>query len=844
MSDIYLTSNNLRRMVDGARRVKRFNLLERNHNVPKRSALICVGLVAVLAAASSAAAAAVRSCPAGVPVAAFNLTVRPATPGPALAMPAVNVVRAGTWIRYEPVGTRFDKNKKARIAVIVVPEDAAESVRVLPARPARSPAEWRLPMRAAAVGLVLGPAGIDESKLSGLLEHDPGVVDRLADYAEQHTKVEALIQALSSYEQSAPGTGSLQGALKGFSSQYGVDLPTLDRTKPADEQASALLRAITPAFANNSSSSTLAQQSGGLAASVASLFFGAPVGIAVGGAALAGNLHSSLFPPADFQSAFTQPDGANNLTLCTDNEKRPAKARIEFVWVTRVPDAEPPAVSIDGVPRIPAGWRSTITVHCATVAQLKVLPRAREWRLTSGDGNIAVPVRIEAGSASDALTLDLAHASVPPGQYALEAMWDWTRLPVAGSVIVRPFADLSKAIIPPESQDRLIAGGGPATVDLSGVDFEFVTHASLARADQPTVSIELPIHTHAAPDVSSSRAQFTVDTHALRPGSHVLTLTQLNGVSQTLPAVVHPPLPTIAGLPLRANVGDARQTIRILGTALERIDRISSADATWTLVPTPAGAHDVTERDVEVQLGPGARIGERMVLSLSVTGLFAPMAIDGGAVVLEPRPKIDHVDVSFAGQPIVELRPREIPAGVPAGFAIRADGLGPHPAVQLRCADETTPALTLAAGGRSSGAVLDRTGQRTLFLSVDPGSIGPSGCQLNLVITNGMTGASDPYPLGRAVRLPRIESFTLTGDAVDGNLYAGTLRGEALELIERTGWTPETGWPVQGTATPLAGSPGAQTLRIALPWPSPSPQAPLFIWLRDEGDARKTNARY
>jgi len=259
MSDIYLTSNNLRRMVDGARRVKRFNLLERNHNVPKRSALICVGLVAVLAAASSAAAAAVRSCPAGVPVAAFNLTVRPATPGPALAMPAVNVVRAGTWIRYEPVGTRFDKNKKARIAVIVVPEDAAESVRVLPARPARSPAEWRLPMRAAAVGLVLGPAGIDESKLSGLLEHDPGVVDRLADYAEQHTKVEALIQALSSYEQSAPGTGSLQGALKGFSSQYGVDLPTLDRTKPADEQASALLRAITPAFANNSSSSSSAQ---------------------------------------------------------------------------------------------------------------------------------------------------------------------------------------------------------------------------------------------------------------------------------------------------------------------------------------------------------------------------------------------------------------------------------------------------------------------------------------------------------------------------------------------------------------------------------------------------------
>src|SRR5215475_11451260 len=202
------------------------------------------------------------------------MTVRQNLTAPApLAVSSVNAVRTGQVIRYQPVGPRFEKNKKARIAIILVPEDATESVRVLPAQPAREPAEWAVPMRVAAVGLVLGPAGIDESKLSALLEHDPGVVDRLADYAEQHTKVEALIQALSSYEQSAPGSGSLQGALKGFSAQYGVDLPTLDRSRPADEQASALLRAITPAFASNSTSSTLAQQSGGLAASVASMFF-------------------------------------------------------------------------------------------------------------------------------------------------------------------------------------------------------------------------------------------------------------------------------------------------------------------------------------------------------------------------------------------------------------------------------------------------------------------------------------------------------------------------------------------------------------------------------------------
>jgi hypothetical protein len=622
-----------------------------------------------------------------------------------------------------------------------------------------------------------------------------------------------------------------------------VDLPTLDRTKPADEQANTLLRAITPAFANDTGTRTLAQQSGGLAAAVASMFFGAPVGLAVGGAALTANLHSSLFPPADFQSAFTQPDGADHMTLCTDTSKRPPKGRMEFVWVTRIPDAEAPAASIVGTPRIPAGWHSTITVKCATVAQLKLLPRAREWRLTSGDTTIPVPVKIESSNTADTLTLDLTQATIPLGRYGLEATWDWARMKVAGDLVVGEFADLSSTIIPPPSQDRLIAGDGPSKIDLAGVDFEFVDHVSLAPADESTPAIDLTLRKPAVPDPDST-AQVTIDTRTLRPGPYFLTLTQLNGVSQAVPVAVHPAVPTLAGLPLRMNLGQTRQTIHLRGTALERIDRIESADATWTLAPTGGGARNVTQRDVEVQLGPGAKSGQWLLLNLWVAGLHAPVALDGAAVVLEARPKIEGVDISFAGQPAVDLRPREIPAGVPSGFAIRADGLGTRPTVQLQCAEDTTPNLTLSVGEKRNNASLDRTGQRTLFLSVDPGSVTPSGCSLNLVVANTQTGASDPYALGRAVRLPRIESFTLSGDMAGGGLYAGTLRGQSLELIERAGWTPEMGFPVQGTATPVAGSPGTQTLRIALPWPSPSPHAPLFIWLRDEHEARKTNARY
>ena len=771
--------------------------------------------------------------------------VKPQGQGSALPLPTVNVVRDGDRIAYAPVGNAFADHKKAQVAVILVPADASAPARILPAKSARAAAEWPVPGRVGAIGFVVGPDGVDAKKLAALLEHDPGVVDRLADYAEQHTKVEALIQALSTYEQSAPDSGSLQFALKGFSSQYGVDLPALDRTRPTNEQATALLRAITPAFAPASSQGNLAQQSGGLAASVASLFFGAPVGLAVGGAALAGNLHASLFPPTDFQAAFTQQAGANSLVLCTGDEKRTAKARIEFVWMMRLSDADAPSVSIVDRPRLPLGWHSTIRVHCATVAQLKTLPRARQWRLVSPMAEAVVPVHIDTADAADTLTVDLAKVTLPAGEYRLEATWDWTRVVAAGRVRLRPIDDLSSASISSASQDRLIAGTGTAAVDFTRADFEFVDHLTIARTGNVKSAVPLAFTTR---DDNSGEAPLTaqalVDTDLLRPGSYVLTLTELNGVAQTIPATVHPPNPTLTGLPLRANLGDAQQTLRLTGTALERIEHITGPDAVWHVSPTVPGAHDLTERDVEIALGPNARRGEHLTASLFVTGLHAPIDIPDAAAVFGPRPTITGVETAFAGETGVQLRHGEIPAGVPVGFAIRADSLGTHPRVQLTCRGEGTASTTLGVGDRPGTETLARTGQNTLFLSFDPGHIVASGCVLDATIINPAAGASDPYSLGRSVRLPRIERFTLTSEKGEGALFAGLLTGESLELVERTGWTADAGWPVQGIATPVPGSPGKQTLRIALPWPSPSPQAPLYIWLRDENEARRTDARY
>ncbi len=85
----------------------------------------------------------------------------------------------------------------------------------------------------------------------------------------------------------------------------------------------------------------------------------------------------------------------------------------------------------------------------------------------------------------------------------------------------------------------------------------------------------------------------------------------------------------------------------------------------------------------------------------------------------------------------------------------------------------------------------------------------------------------------------RIEKFTLCDRKIERKLYAGTVTGEDLQLIEKTGWNAKHGYPVQGIPTPVASDPAQQTLDIALPWPPPNPQAPLYIWVRGETEARR-----
>ncbi|HEV2445460.1 MAG TPA: hypothetical protein VGS58_06040, partial [Candidatus Sulfopaludibacter sp.] len=170
---------------------------------------------------------------------------------------------------------------------------------------------------------------------------------------------------------------------------------------------------------------------------------------------------------------------------------------------------------------------------------------------------------------------------------------------------------------------------------------------------------------------------------------------------------------------------------------------------------------------------------------------------------------------------------------------------GARPLLQLSCdaGDERKP-LQLAPDEPASGASLTSAGPGELYLSLDAAAVGYAGCGLMASIRIQPEGRSDPVSLGRVVRIPRLEQFTLTTEPLGPSTYAGILKGSDLDLVERTGWDAQNGLPVDAIPAPVAGEPGKQTLRVALPWPSPAPHAPLYVWLRGEKDARRTSVTY
>ncbi len=813
--------------------------------------ILVAGLLAAFA--SEGFALATQSCPAGLPVSSFKLIVEPAAAGTGIPIASVNLLERGEKLRYEPVHVPPALKKKAKVAVILVSagDEASGGITVLAPKPVDKGAEWTIPVRASVVGVMFGPHGLDPGRVKKLVEQNPELISQLTDYADKTTKVEALVKTLSDYEQAPPGGTSLQGVLHGFSSQYGVMLPKIDPSTPPDQEANTLLHAIVPAFSpdgNSKAGPGLAAQSTGLATSIASLFFGSPVNLAAGGVALVQNLHSSLFPPTLFRPAFTQKESADGLTLCSAAKQEKTHGRITYLWMLRVPNAKAPEVSLQGEAHLPLGWKGTIKATCGSRAQLKLLARAQNWSLISPHGEVTVPVAVTAGEADDKLAVDLRHSKLTAGKYHLAAKWDWSPLPVKGTVDVLPIGDLSNVKLTDDSQDRLVLDTGKVSIALTGADFEFVRKVTLQDPGNSSAkAIDVPfVLPRDQKNGQAAELRVSVDTDHLAAGTYHLELEQLNHAKHEVDVEVHPPMPALTQLPLRVNTGQTQQVILLRGTGLERIARIAGAEAGWTLEAVKPTVHNLTERAATIRLDKSARVGSLLSADVFVEGIHKPLHLAHVLKVAGPRPKVVDFKKSMASATGVELADGEIPAGIEMSFALQVEHVDARPKVELSCADDgdLLRRVAIRPGEKIDGIRLESAGLGLLYLSLDPGRVGQSGCALMATVTDEATGTSDPVLLGRIIRLPVIDKFTTSEDKLGDALYAGALMGKDLQLIEKTGWRDGDGHNVRGIPTPVPGVPREQTLGIAVPWPPPSPKAPLYVWLRGEKKARKTNAHF
>ncbi|MCY3758840.1 MAG: hypothetical protein OXG96_14050, partial [Acidobacteria bacterium] len=559
-------------------------------------------------------------------------------------------------------------------------------------------------------------------------------------------------------------------------------------------------------------------------------------------------LRTLISPGTDFRSAFAQNVPPHDVQLCSQRRPGKARARTAYLWALRIPSREPPQVNLASGVHLPIGRQALLPISAEDASDWRQLPRAHDWKLVQagGSGHFAVGVSLE--PSLHALKLETGKQVPPPGEYTLAATWDWEPFELIGRFRLHRLGDLNLARLTLESRDRLVTKSGRVRLELMGTDFQFVKKLELVDPNASgQVVMPLPLlPSPRMPDGKQGQLGFALDTDRLGPGPYGLKISQADADPQILPLEVHPPLPRLSNLPLKVNLGEKSQGLLLTGTGLERILRLESAKVRLELAPVVPEAQELEQRDVSAFLEDTAQESDLLPITMRVSGLEAPVVLKEGLQVVGARPAIARARTSFPPKAALGLREGELPAGLPVSFAIGVENLHPLASLQLGCQSSGgfESRLTLDPGQPQGATRLDVTGRDTLFLSLDPGGLSATDCSLAVAVRNKTTGVSDPHVLGRVVRLPRIERFVLTSRKLGNGLYEGILTGEELQHIAKAGWDESQGHPVAGIPTPFPDDPGKQTLRIVLPWPSPEPHAPVFIWLRGEDRGRPTQVRY
>ena len=813
-----------------------------------------MGLGLALILCQPATAAKPPVCAGGQSIGQFRFLVQPAPKVRARPLAAVNRLEKGRKLLYIPIRLKAVQERQASIALVLIPSGSSPEKKwvVLDPRPAAAATQWEVPFDVEVMAAVYGPRGLNIKKVKSLVKSNQDLITRLADYAQQTTQVGALVEALAAWERSPDNSQPLDAVLQGFSSQHNVSLPRIDPKAPADQQAALLLRTLLPSLSTydplNPQPAHGIRQSAGLAASLATLFLGNSALLATGGVVLFQNLRTLISPGTDFRSAFSQNVPPHDVQLCSQTRPAKARAKIAYLWALRIPSQEPPRVTVPSGAHLPLSREALLPIQAEDASEVRQLPRAHDWKLVQAGGARHFAVGVSFQPSLRALKLDTGKEAPPPGEYTLAASWDWEPFELAGRFRLHRLGDLSLARLTPQSKDRLVAKSGRVRVELMGADFQFVKKLELVHPNA-SGQAALALAFLLSPRTSDGRQKqlgFALDTDALSPGRYRLSISQGGAKPQHLPLEIHPPLPQFSNLPLRVNLGEDSQGLLLEGTRLEGISRLESARVRWELAPVAPETQNLEQREVTAYLEDAAKKGDLLPITMRVTGLEAPIVLREALQVVGPRPGIARAHTSFSPEAGLGLRDGEIPAGLPVSFAIGVEHLHPLASLQLGClsAERFQSRLTLTPGQPQGTTRLEVTGGDTLFFSLDPGSLSATDCALAVVVRNQTTGSSDPHPLGRVVRLPRIERFVLTSRKLGESLYEGVLTGEELHHIAKAGWDENQGHPVAGIPTPFSDDPKKQTLRIALPWPSPEPHAPVFIWLRGEDQGRPTQVRY
>ena len=322
------------------------------------------------------------TCPGGAPIGPVNLQVRSPQSSDTLPFQSINHLSEGDTVLYSPI-LRGTEKRPGEVALVMVPakrDPKDYSLIVSDPKRADRAGEWKIPETMTLAAFVYGPQGLNKKRVKGFLSQDDQLVAQLADYAEKTTQTEALLEALSDNGSSA---ASMNAALNGFASQYGLAVQ-IDRTAPPSIQAQTLFATMNPQLATyNPLASSGAQrfgQTASVATAAATLFFGSPVGLAAGGTAMLLDLRAIAFPGTQFRSSFAQPlkTGVN---LCGQRTPAPPHTRVAYIWASRIPNTRTPEITVGAANNIPQTQRTAVPVQVPDL-EWKYVQRARDgpWK--------------------------------------------------------------------------------------------------------------------------------------------------------------------------------------------------------------------------------------------------------------------------------------------------------------------------------------------------------------------------------------------------------------------------------------------------------------------------------